>query len=245
MITSVIVEDEAKSRETLSTLLGRYCPGVAVAGSAACIREAVSLIDTVRPPLVFLDIALPDGSGFDLLSQVTHTGFELIFITASNEYAIRAIKAHAIDYLLKPLNILELQGAVEHAEQRIREKAGPNIESLLSRLEDPRLKKKLAIPVADGLKFIPVPQIIRLFARGSYTEIFTTSGSVLSSHLLKEYEHKLPSSDFFRVHHSHIINLSCIKHYHRGDGGYLTMTDGSVIDISKRRKAAFLELFQF
>lgn len=242
MITSVIVEDEARSRETLTTLLGRYCPAVSVGGIAGNIRQAASLIDDIRPQLVFLDIALPDGNGFDLLRQVSYTGFEVVFTTAYNEYAIRAIKAHAVDYLLKPLNILELQDAVAHAEQCIRQKSGTGIESLLSRLEDP--KKKLAIPVADGLQFLPVSQIIRLFARGSYTELFTASGSVLSSRPLKEYEQKLPPSDFFRAHHSHIINLSCIRHYHRGDGGYVTMTDGSVIDISKRRRAAFLELFR-
>jgi two-component system, LytTR family, response regulator len=245
MISSIIVDDEARSRATLETLLHRYCSELELCGSAATVSEALQLIRRVRPRLLFLDISMPDGTGFDLLQQLGPADLAVIFITAHNDYAINAIKVHALDYLLKPINIAELQQAVQHAVRHIdKQGKAAGIQPLLDHLDRP--EPKLVVPVADGLHFIPLAQIVRLSARGSYTEIHSNTGDhILSSRSLKEYEDRLPAAGFFRAHHSHIINLSFIRHYHRGDGGYVTMTDGSVIDISKRKKKDFLDLFQF
>lgn len=242
MITGLIVDDEARSRTTLATLLDRYCENIAVLGQAGSIQEAVPLIRTLKPQILFLDISMPGGTGFDLLKQLGPTDAEVIFITAYQEYALNAIKAQALDYLLKPLNIQELQQAVHKATARIRERTiTGNMQTLISRLDQP--EARLAIPVADGLRFLPLAQIIRLSAKGSYTEIYVHQQHILSSRPLKDYEDRLPASSFFRAHHSHIINLSFISYYHRGDGGYVTLSDGSVIDISKRRKKEFLDRF--
>jgi two-component system, LytTR family, response regulator len=244
MIKAIIVDDERKSREILSTMLSRYCTGIEVVAAAGNVEEGIAAITAEKPQILFLDISMPDGNGFDLLNKIGETDFEIIFITAYNEYALQAIKARAIDYLLKPLNIKELQLAVQKAAERIEEK-----QYLIEALQKQQEKKniatgRLAVPVNDGLQFVSLEQIVRLTAKGSYTEIFSEDNShVLSSRPLKEYEDMLPANVFFRAHHSHIINLAYIRQYHRGEGGYVTMHDGSVIDISKRKKKDFLNLF--
>ncbi len=240
MIKTVIIDDEGKSREALATMLSRYCSGVEVAAKAAGVAEGLAAIREHAPQLVFLDISMPDGTGFDLLSQLDNIAFEVVFITAHNEYALQAIKASAIDYLLKPLNIQELQEAVQKAALRITEK-----QQLLqtAQVKKAALTGRIAVPVNDGLQFISLQQIVRLAAKGSYTEIYTGDNHILSSRPLKDYEDMLPCDCFFRAHHSHIINLAYIRQYHRGEGGYVTMQDGSVIDISKRKKKDFLSLF--
>lgn len=242
MIKTILVDDEKKSREILATMLARYCQGIDIVATAAGMAEGIAAIEAESPQLVFLDVSMPDGTGFDLLAGLEHTPFEVIFITAYNEYALQAIKARAIDYLLKPLNIKELQQAVQKATDRIAEK------QQLQAAQKQQDKKsvatgRIAVPVNDGLQFISLQEIVRLSARGSYTEIHAGNGYVLSSRPLKDYEDMLPCDHFFRAHHSHIINLACIRQYHRGDGGYVTMQDGSVIDISKRKKKDFLNLF--
>lgn len=246
MIKAIIIDDEAKSRQTLETLLTRYCTSVSIIGTAADVKEGLTLLRSTEPDLLLLDISLPDGSGFDLLSQIKELQFEVIFITAYNEYALQAIKANALDYLLKPVNIRELQEAIAKAEKRIESKEKKlDVQELLRQLARTGAEpNRIAIPVIDGLRFIPVNEITRLEAEGSYTRIFCDQNMVLSSRPLKDYEGMLPSDTFFRAHHSHIININRIRHYHRGDGGYVTMTDGSVIDISKRKKKNFLDLFQ-
>lgn len=179
-------------------------------------------------------------------SRISRANFERIFVTAYSEYALRALKAEAVDYLIKPINIAELQKAVLRAEDRINKKKGrADVWHLLQHFDKRTYGiDKIAIPVGDGLDFVQIQQIIRLAAKGSYTQLFCTGcPPILSSRPLKEYECLLPAHQFFRAHHSHIINLSFIRHYHRGEGGYVTMSDGSVIDISKRKKKQFLELF--
>ncbi len=247
MIRSLIIDDEPRSRETLSSLLNRYCKDVSVEAKAGNVSEGVSMIRKIKPELIFLDISMPDGNGFDLLQQVPGMDAEIIFTTAYNEYCLQAIKASAVDYLLKPLNIAELQTAVERAEERIMKKNGlSHFYQLFSNLDQQQNHTgKIAVPVNDGLHFISIGNIIRMEASGSYTQIFCTDNtSVLSSKSLKEYEDILPTQTFFRVHHSHIINLSFIRQYHRGDGGYVTMTDGSAVDIAKRKRKDFLDIFQ-
>ncbi|MBS1780814.1 MAG: response regulator transcription factor [Bacteroidetes bacterium] len=247
MIRSVIIDDELKSRNTLCTLLSRYCNNVIIKADADNVEQGITLVQQLKPELVFLDINMPGGDGFMLFENVKNISFEVIFVTAYSEYSLNAIKVSAIDYLLKPINISELQLAVQKAEERILEKRGfYNVQTIVNELTQKTVTTDtIAVPVNDGLRFIALNNIIRMKAEGSYTQIFCLDKtSILSSKPIKDYEELLPSIQFFRVHHSHVINLSLIKHYHRGDGGYVTMVDGSVVDISKRRKKDFLGLFE-
>ncbi|MBZ0098026.1 MAG: LytTR family DNA-binding domain-containing protein [Taibaiella sp.] len=246
MIKAIIIDDELKSRNILSALVSKYCEGVRIEAEAHNVASAVQVINQYIPDLIFLDIAMPDGTGFDVLDSIEDDAPEVIFTTAYNEYALQAIKANATDYILKPVNIFELQTAVQKASDRIIEKR--NIETAMALLKNNRTGNtnpgKIAIPDNDGLRFIDTDHIIYLEARGTYTEFFCTGGNkLLSSKPLKEYESILPQDQFFRAHHSYIINLRFIQNYHKGNGGYVTMAEGSVIDISKRKKRRFLEIF--
>ncbi|MBL7683917.1 MAG: response regulator transcription factor [Flavipsychrobacter sp.] len=245
MIKTVIVEDEAKGRDILKTLLTRYCKDIELIAEASNVTEAKKILSSTNVELLFLDIAMPDGNGFDVLKNGYNNTFEIIFTTAYEQYAIKAIKNNAADYLLKPLNILELQQAVTKAAKRIQEKKPSETQSSTISNNIKHQPSSLAIPVNDGLEFVPINSILYLTAKGSYTQIFCNDKcTVLSSKPLKDYEYLLPKHQFFRTHHSNIINLSYVKHYHRGDGGYVTMTNGSNIDISKRKKKDFLDLFK-
>ena len=243
---TLIVDDELNSRENLQILLGDYCDGIEVKGLASNIKEAYDLINSCKPDLVFLDISMPGGSGFDLLKKVPEANFEVIFITAYDNFGIQAIKSNALDYLLKPLSIAELQMAVQKAEKKIADKRGSSdIKYLITELGS-KLNHvtKLAIPAADGLIMISMHEIVTLSADGSYTQINLKSGkSILSTRNLKEYESQLPSTTFIRVHHAYIINIEHVNHYHRGEGGTVTMSNGASIMISKRKKKAFLDRF--
>lgn len=243
----VIVDDERKSRETIQTLIENYCEGVTVIGTAENIDQALKCIETATPEVLLLDISMPGGSGFDLLRKIPKITFEVIFITAYDDYGIQAIKANALDYLQKPVSIEELKQALEKARTRILEKnTAGGIKSLIDQLDTTKPSKmaKIAVPASDGLVFVAKHDIITLNAEGSYTTIILAGGKkIVSTRHLKEYEDSLPPGDFIRVHHSHIINLEHVIHYQRGEGGAVSMTDGSVVIISKRKKKDFLERF--
>lgn len=244
MIRSVIIDDERKSRNTLSTLLGRYCSEVSVAADAGNIPDAVNVIDKFHPQLIFLDISMPDGTGFDLLDKLPSAEFEVIFTTAYSEYAMQAIKTQALDYLLKPINIKELQNAVQKAEVRLKEKQELKKAKEALKVQQQKNPLRVAVPHKKGMQLIDVKDIVHLQAKGSYTQLYCNDKSTfISSKSMKDFEELLPSGHFFRVHHSHIINLDQVVQYYRGDGGYVVMMDGSKVDISKRRKKSFLELF--
>lgn len=240
---ALIVDDEIKSRETLHTLVTNYCPEITESRQAANITKTMQQIETYNPHIVFFDISMPGGSGFELLKQLPQINFETIFVTAYDTFAIEAIKVNALDYILKPASIKDLNTAIQKAKQRIEDKKSTaNINRLIEQLtkETPN-NKKLAIPSSDGFSFIQPKEIIYLKAEGSYTKIVLTNGKpILSTHHLKEYEELLPDAEFIRVHHSYIINIEHITHYHRGEGGYVTMINGSEISISKRKKKDFL-----
>lgn len=247
MIKAIIVDDEKRSREIIKEMIARYCPQIEVTGDVASGEEAFGLIAEQHPDLVFLDIEMPYEDGFDFLKRYENIPFEIIFITAYNQYAIQAIKICALDYLLKPLSITDLKNAVERAKDRISGKHSQlQYELLLQNIRQNRSAEhyKLAIPSRDGLEFIDIKDIIVLEADGAYTSIrLAGERTLLSTRNLKEYEAILPEALFFRTHHSFIINLNHIRHYHKGEGGYVIMTDRSSVDISKRRKKDFMERF--
>ncbi len=196
-------------------------------------------IKTLKPNLAFLDINMPNGTGFDLLKSLPKVNFEVVFVTAYDQYAIQAIKFSALDYLLKPVNITELRSCVERMHQKLQEKDQENnlrhfVENLEQKLSP---TSKLAIPMRDGLLFVTLRSIIRLEADGSYTHIITDTGQkIVSTRYLKDYEDILPSLLFIRVHNSYIVNMDHVVYYQRGDGGIITMSDKSEIAVSKRRK---------
>lgn len=245
MIRSIIVDDELKSRESLKILLEDFCEDVEVKALCQNVEEAVVAIESYDPQIVFLDIQMQRETGFDLLAQLKKTNFEIIFTTAYSEYAIKAFKFSAIDYLLKPIDIGELKRAVEKVEKKLSGNIATRLERLIENLKPPTPQSyKVALPTADGLVFVKIEDIIYCEASSNYTNIYTLDGKKhIVSRTLKEYEDLLEDHNFFRVHNSHLINLACIKKYVRGEGGYVIMVNDVSLDVAKRKKDAFLSRF--
>ncbi|MGF1636151.1 MAG: LytR/AlgR family response regulator transcription factor [Cyclobacteriaceae bacterium] len=245
MIHAVIVDDELKSRENLKLLLEEYCKGVEVLGLAGSVAEAIDLIKKVKPDLVFLDIQMKMETGFDLLETIDKIDFEVVFITAYAEYALRAIKFSAVDYVLKPVDIEELQIAVKKVTERRSAGTGfqnDKLELLLNNLRPEQNGNfKIALPTSNGLIFVKLIDIIYCAGESNYTVFHLQDGSkVMVSKTLKEYEEMLSSNNFFRIHKSYLINLNEIKEYIRGEGGYVIMNNKASLDVSKRKKESFL-----
>ncbi|XOV93407.1 MAG: LytR/AlgR family response regulator transcription factor [Bacteroidota bacterium] len=244
ILRSVIVEDEKHSRESLKALLTDFCEGVEVVQMAANVEEAITTIDTCRPDLVFLDIELQTGTGFNVLEGVKDRTFDVIFTTAFDQYAIQAIKFSSLDYLLKPIDIDELQSAVNKAIDKKQNGAASNdqVELLLKniRTEQPQ-RRKICLATSDGLEFINVEDIIYCEASGSYTNFHLKGDKlILVSKNLKEYEHMLNPDLFMRVHNSFLINLSEVQKFVKSEGGYILMNTNKQISISQSRRDEFL-----
>ena len=242
-IAAIIVDDERNNCENLKELLGKYCPEVEIVGMSHSAAEGIESILLLKPSLVFLDIQMQGVSGFDLLEQLKPVSFEVIFVTAFDQYAIRAIRFCAIDYLLKPVDILELQSAVSRAANKILQRE-PNL-SLTNLLENRNQEKddlKIALPTSERILFVQVSEIIRCLGDNNYTTVYLkNSDSVLVSKTLKEYEELLTDKGFLRVHQSHLINVRYVRSFEKQDGGYLKMTDGASVPISRQRKQQVLQ----
>jgi two-component system LytT family response regulator len=241
MIKALIVDDEKSGRDSLQMLLGRYCKEVEVIGQEGSVESAHNFIMNNHPELVFLDIEMPQGSGFELLKKFDSIQFKTIFVTAHQHYAIKAIKFSAFDYLLKPIDVDELVEAVQRVTEMESKLNANRHHSLLENVESNKIGK-IAVNVKDGLTFIKVSDIIRLQADGSYTHIFTTNEKFTATRNIKEFEEILHTKDFFRTHNSHIINLHHVKHFSRVDGYFAIMLDGTSVEVSRRRKDLFLQL---
>jgi two-component system LytT family response regulator len=242
MLRSIIVDDELKSRESLKILLHDFCENVEVVEVCQNVTEGLQAIEIHKPDVIFLDIQMQRETGFDLLSKLKKVDFEVIFTTAYSEYAIKAFKFSAIDYLLKPIDIEELKKALSRVEQKLNGNISERLHELMAQLKPSAPKnQKLALPTSDGLIFVKVDDIIYCEASSNYTEIFTVDGKKhIVSRTLKEYEDLLADHNFFRIHNSHLINLSSIKKYVRGEGGHVIMNNDVSLDVSKRKKEAFL-----
>ncbi len=245
IIRTVIIEDEPKNTTVLKKMLDLYCPQVMVCGDTNSIDSSVKLIKQINPDLVFLDIEISGGNTFQLLDILKPINFEIIFVTAYDNYLLKAIKYSALDYLLKPVNIQELIIAVNKSVEKIyTQKASERIDLLLQSLSTSKSPSTIALPTASGFHFITIQNIIRCEAKGSYTMLFTNDGkSYTASKTLKEYEDLLPQDIFFRSHHSHLLNINFIAKYHRGKGGIIEMSDKSIIPLAARRKNEFISLF--
>ncbi|MBN7816446.1 LytR/AlgR family response regulator transcription factor [Algoriphagus pacificus] len=240
----IIVEDEFHSRETLKAFLKEYCPEVVVMDTASTVQEAVEKISSLRPNLVFMDIELQTGTGFDVLQQVKHLDFHLIFTTAFEHYAIKAIKFSSIDYLLKPIDLEELLEAVQKAKSLIESESRQNLlENLLNNFQSPSLEnRKICLSTAEGVEFIPANQISYCEANGSYTDFHLTDDrKLVVSKNLKEYENILGDLNFMRVHNSFLINLSEVKKFVRSEGGYIVMNNEKQVSISNSKREEFMK----
>jgi two-component system LytT family response regulator len=244
MLKAILVDDELSSLQNLQFKIQEYCPSVKVVAQTQNPEEAIRLILQYKPDVIFLDIEMPRMSGFKLLEQIPEPDFEVIFITAYNHYAINAIRISAFDYLVKPVAIEELQQTIERLGTFAGKKTKERADLLKKNLANPKSQEDhTAIPTADGLEFIQIKQIIRIESSSNYSKLVLQNGQhLLVTRQLKDFEELLQDYRFYRVHHSHLINLNYIAKYVRGDGGQITMRNGDIIDVSRRKKEIFLKL---
>jgi len=244
MLRAVLVDDEENGLSALEQKLLEHCPQVKIAGAFTKPEQAIAAIEQFKPDIVFLDIEMPGINGFTLLQQLQYKNFELVFVTAYDHYAIKAIRFSALDYLVKPVDIDELRSAVERAEQKKNNTDNNDrLELLLDHLSNPRKDfKHMVIPSQDSIRFIKIDDIVYLEARMNYTHIYMKSGEkYVASRTIKEYEELLSASTFIRIHNSYIINKDYLQKYERGEGGQVIMNNGVRLDVSKRKKADFLK----
>lgn len=239
------MDDELKGRESLSMLIKEYCSSIHQTFLASSVDEALAVISEQQPNLVFLDINMPNETGFELLERVEEQNFEVVFTTAHAEYAISAIKHQALDYLLKPIDVKELIETTNRAVEKINQK---RLEKTLLNIvhhfkPEKKEEAKIALPMSDSIEIVRCSEVLYCEASGNYTIFHLKNGKKhVVSKSLKEYERALPEYMFFRIHHSLIINVEEIVRYTRGDGGYVTLTTGQELMVSKRRKDTFLRV---
>ncbi|HXB33130.1 MAG TPA: LytTR family DNA-binding domain-containing protein [Puia sp.] len=243
MIRTVLIDDETDSIRVLQKLLETYCPQIEVVGTAEGVETGLEVIQATRPDLLLLDIEMTQGNAFDLLNQLRPLTFQVIFVTAFDNYAIRAFKYSAVDYLLKPVDIDELVSAVRKVTERSQQRnIIDQMQVFLDNMGTYGLaQQKMAVPTVDGLIFINLREVVRFEAKSSYTQINLENGEVvMATRTIKDYEDILPETLFCRIHNSHIINLQKIEKYHKGRGGYVILEDGSEIEVASRRRQEFL-----
>ena len=246
MIRAVVIEDEEHSRKMLMAMLHEHCQVITVVASADSVRTGVTAISEQRPELVFLDIELQSETSFEILEKLPEINFELIFTTAFDHYALKAIKFCAIDYLLKPIDLSELRIAVAKAEKRLnRAYLNKNLEVLVHNMKSgSQSNHRIALSTLEGLLFVNVSDIIYCESSGPYTRfVFKQADDIVTSRHLKEYEDLLSGYEFFRIHKSYLVNLQEIKKYIRGEGGQLIMSNGAALNVSKQRKEDFLRIY--
>ena len=245
MIRGIIVEDEIRSRDTLRGLLSRYCKNVEIIAEADSYRSGLAAIKEQQPDVVFLDIQMPDGSGFKLLEEFDEIKFEIIFTTAFDQFAIKAIKYSALDYLLKPIDPEELVSALKKVENKISKRGvNENIQVLLDNIKSRDANPhKIVLSTFEKIHIIETDNILRCESDNYYTNFFLTDGKqILISKTLKENEAMLGEHNFIRPHKSHLVNVKYIKGFLKNDGGYIEMTDGTHIPVSRRKREKIIEI---
>lgn len=247
MLSCIIIDDEEKNRNLLAQLIQKECADVSIKGTASNGFDGIELIRAQKPDFILLDIQMPRMTGFQLLQVYGEVDFDVVFVTAYDQYAIKAIKFSAFDYLLKPVDAEELKATVERLKKKKADgDMGKMTSQLLNNLQhDPKKITRITLHSSDGVHIINIGEIIYLKADGQYTHFYLRDGtSKLSSRNLKEYEEILTEHRFFRAHHSFLLNLNEVKKYIRGDGGAALMSNGAEIDVSKRRKEEFLRMLE-
>lgn len=241
MLKAVIIDDSAEARKALQMELEENCPEIELIGHAEGVVSGAKLIRAQNPDLVFLDIQMNDGSGFDLLELIGTISFKVIFTTASDAYAVKAFKFSAVDYLLKPIDPDELKLAVKKADKGNQKE---NLNFLMENAKNGNKPiRKLALNTLDKLHIVNISDIVRCESDVNYTQFFFSSGSkLLVTKTLKDFEDLLSDHQFIRVHQSHLVNANYIKEFVKGDGGYLVMTDKTSVPVSTRKRNAVVEI---
>lgn len=246
MIKAILVDDELHGLETLNILLSEYCPEVKVMEKCSSAKKALDAIEKTKPDLVFLDIEMPVMNGFELLEQFEQIPFSVIFTTSYDQYAIKAIRFSALDYLLKPVDPRELITAVHKVNRQKNPPSNEQLQMLMNQLQHKESRfTKIAVPTTEGFELIPADDVVRCEADDNYTHLFLKNKTkIIASRTLKEMEEQFKEFSYFlRVHHSYIVNLNEVVKYVRGEGGYLVMTDGSTVNVSRSRKETLLKYF--
>ncbi len=245
MITAILIDDEANSRNALYKKLQLHCPLVTVLASCNNAEEGIKAIEEFKPNVIFLDIEMPRMNGFAMLEKIDKKDFNIVFTTAYNQYAINAIKFGAFDYLVKPVDVDELVTVVKKLEEKnIELNNADRLTILLNQLIPSHKKEvnKIAIATQMGLELVPVESIVYLEAIGNYTQLHFKEGKpLLASKTLKDFEELLVSNSFFRIHNASLINLIFVKKYIKGDGGQVQLINDIILDVARRRKDELVE----
>ncbi|MBN1597568.1 MAG: response regulator transcription factor [Bacteroidales bacterium] len=247
MIKTYIIEDEQPTLEAILVILNTNCKNVQVVGASDNVANAMDDIQKYKPELVLADINISGGTSFDIFENLDNINFKLIFITAFEEYALKAIKFAAIDYLVKPIDPLELIEAVQKAAQSIeKENTQVMLQSLLLNLGSKEKKfEQIVLKTSESIYLVNVKDITHIEADGSYTKFYFNDGrKIMVSKVIKEYDEMLSDSGFLRVHQSHMINLGFIDRFEKHDGGYVVLKDETIVPVSYRKKESLLNILE-
>jgi len=247
MLKAILVDDEKISRNILNDYLLKYCPDVEVLAQCDSVKTGLQAIEKFQPDILFLDVEMPKGNGFDLLEQIKDIDFETVFVTAFDNYAIQALNYSAAYYILKPVSIDELVAAVEKIKtQKQKNSSGLHTKVLLENIKAKRPDQhKIVLPLQDGFEVVNLKDVVHCDAHDNFTDFyFSARPKMMICRTLKFYEELLSESGFLRIHKSHIINLEHVQKYKKGKGGQLTMSNGSVIDVSPNKKDELMQYFE-
>lgn len=243
MIQAVIIDDERHSRATLKNMLEKFCPEVQLIDEADGYKTGVEVIRKLKPDVIFLDIQMPDGSGFRVLEDTRDENYGVIFTTAYDNFAIKAFKYSALDYLLKPIDAEELQNSVKKVKKNINRDTNPGIDVLLESLKESKQPEKIVLSTFEGMHVVEIDQIIRCQSDNYYTRFyFKDNKELMVSKTLKEYEQLLKEHNFIRPHKSHLVNIKYIKSYIKVAGGHILLTNDEQIPVSRRKKEMVLQV---
>lgn len=238
----LIIDDEKPTREFIRKMLESFDLNLDIYTDGENVQSGIDAIERIHPDIVLLDIQMPDGNGFDVLKSVSNKSFEIIFITAFQEFAVQAIKFSALDYILKPIDAEELRNAVSNALQMMSHKKDENQFNALQHNIQPHMKRKLVLKTQESIFVVEIDDIVHCEADKNYTFFYLNDGKkILVSKTLKDYDTLLSGLQFFRVHQSHLINLNCVERYDKHDGGSVILKDGTAIPLSPAKKEQFFK----
>lgn len=244
-LRTLIIDDEAPIRSLITQIVSQYCEQAEIVGTADGVKSGIEAIKSLKPDLILLDVKLIDGSGFDLLDHFAEITFSVIFITAHETFALNAFKFSAVDYVMKPIHIDEITNAIQKAASLSEQhELSSRLKNFFDNINNKPEDKKIVLKTLESIFIVKVSEIIRCEADHNYTTFYLVKGKkVLVSKTLKEYEEMLSEFMFFRTHQSHLININQIQSFEKNDGGFLRMSDGSAVPVSKRKREELLELF--
>ncbi len=247
MIKAIIIEDEIGSRNNLKNLINNYCPIVSVVGEADSIASGLKLINesNLAPDVAFLDISLPDGLIFQLLSKINHLDFDIIFVTAYDKYAIKACEYSCIGYILKPIDPDLLIEAIQRIRKNKDHQISKRLEIFNKSYNSPTKFDKISISATDGIYFLNLNEIVRFEGEDNYTHIYTKNGEKITvSKTIKSYDDLLNEQGFYRIHKKYLINIQYLQKFVKGDNGYVILSDGSNLEVSRRKRPLFAEFLK-